>query len=191
MAEHRPALSVSLPHADPYQRSDFDYPTTPDQRHEDVPITQPPPPPRQTYKVKRKSRASLPLGENVDAYDDAIPTIEMSEAADPLSSPHLPSMTPSHGYLAPASLMHRAITPPKTPAPRITVPYENIESPTHEWGLINDSRDRRPLYARAGSVCSALSDSSISSIGSGAFSAPYSASLSPDSESAEIGRAHV
>lgn len=185
MAEHRPALSVSLPHADPHQRSDFDYPTTPDQRHEDLPITQPPPPPRQTYKVKRKSRASLPLGENVDTYDDAIPTIEMSEAADPLSSPHLPSMTPSHGYLAPTPLMHRAITPPKTPAPRITVPYENIESPTHEWGLINDSRDRRPIYARSGSVCSALSDSSISSIGSGAFSAPYSASLSPDSESAD------
>jgi hypothetical protein len=102
-----------------------------------------------------------------------------------LSSPTLPSMAPSHGLLAPRSLMHRAITPPKTPAPRITVPYENIESPTHEWGLINDSRQRRPMYGRSGSVCSALSDSSISSIGSGAFSAPYSASLSPDSENTD------
>lgn len=182
MAHHRPSLSIELPHADPFQRSDHTFPTTPDQRHEEVEVTQPPPPPRQTYKVKRKSRVSLPLGEPVDTYEHAIPTIEMSEAADALSSPPLPSMTPSHGFLAPNSLMHRAITPPKTPAPRITVPYERIESPTHEWGLINDSRDRRPIYGRAGSVCSALSDSSISSMGSGGFSAPYSASLSPDSE---------
>lgn len=182
MAHHRPSLSISLPHADPSKRSDHDFPTTPDQRCEDLPIEQPPPPPRQTYKVKRKSRASLPLGEPVDTYDHAIPTIEMSEAADTLSSSPLPSLTPSHGLLAPTSFMHRAITPPKTPAPRITVPYEQIESPTHEWGLINDSRDRRSTYGRAASVCSALSDSSISSMGSGGFSAPYSASLSPDSE---------
>ena len=187
MAQYRPSLSIALPDANPFQRSDHDFPTTPDQRHEELPITHPPPPPRQTYKVKRKSRASLPLGEHIDTdtYDHAIPTIEMSEAADSLSSPTLPSMTPSHGLLAPTHLIHRAITPPKTPAPRITVPYENIESPTHEWGLINDSRDRRPIYGRAGSVCSALSDSSISSIGSGAFSAPYSASLSPDSETTD------
>jgi hypothetical protein len=185
MSQHRPSMFISLPHADPYKRSDHDFPTTPDQRHEELPITQPPPPPRQTYKVKRKSRASLPLGEHIDTYDHAIPTIEMSEAADSLSSPTLPSMTPSHGLLAPTSLNYRAITPPKTPAPRITVPYEKIESPTHEWGLINDSRDRRPIYGRAGSVCSGLSDSSISSIGSGAFSAPYSASLSPDSETTD------
>lgn len=41
------------------------------------------------------------------------------------------------------------------------------------------------MYGRAGSVCSALSDSSISSIGSGAFSAPYSASMSPSSETTD------
>lgn len=191
MAHNRPSLSISLPHADPFHRSDRDYPTTPDQRHEEVPATQPPPPPRQTYKVKRKSRSSLPLGEPVEpvepveTYEHAIPTIEMSEAADALSSSPLPSLNASNGLLAPNSLLQRAVTPPKTPAPRITVPFDRLESPSHEWGLINDSRDKRPTYRRAGSVCSALSDSSISSIGSGAFSAPYSASLSPDSETTD------
>ncbi|KAM0719079.1 hypothetical protein Q7P37_004984 [Cladosporium fusiforme] len=188
MAHHRPSLALAIPYDDPFQRPSRNLPTTPNQEIEELDFTQPPPPPRQTYKVKRKSRNSLPLADpladHMDTYNHPIPTIEMSEAADALPSPPLPSPS-SRGLLAPSSLLHRAVTPPKTPAPRITVPFENVESPTHEWGLINDSREKRPIYERAGSVCSGLSDSSISSIGSGAFSAPYSASLSPDSETAD------
>lgn len=185
MAQQRPSLALAIPYDDPFQRPDRDLPTTPNQEHDELSVTQPPPPPRQTYKVKRKSRTSLPIAEeDMDAYNHPIPTIEMSEAADALPSPPLPSPS-SRGLLAPTSMFQRAVTPPKTPAPRITVPFENLESPSHEWGLINDSRENRPLYQRSGSVCSGLSDSSISSMGSGGFSAPYSASLSPDSETAD------
>ena len=185
MPHSRPSLSIALPSGSEFHYTDGQLPRTPDQQHEEQAAVDPPPPPKQTYKIKRKPRTSIPMGEP----SDIIPTIEMSEATDSLSDVSSPPMqqeqTPSsHGLLAPMSAIKRAMTP-KTPAPRIHTSFEQVETPAQEWDLINDSRDKNPNPKRAGSVCSGFSDSSVSSAGSSAFSAPFSGSLSPDSEATD------
>lgn len=109
--------------------------------------------------------------------DSVIPTIEMSEPMEN-ASPACHSTPVANGLLSPMPLNQRLFTPPKTPAPRID-PIAP-DSPAHEWDLINDSR-HRPSFARAGSVCSSFSDSSVSSCGSSGFSAPNGSCTSPES----------
>lgn len=184
MPHSRPSLSITLPPDFEFHYTDGQLPKTPDQQHEEQAVVEPPPPPKQTYKIKRKPRNSIPAGEP----SDIIPTIEMSEATDSLSglsSPQTAQQTPSsHGLLAPMSAIKRATTP-KTPAPRVHTAFEQVETPAREWDLINDSRDVKQTFERAGSVCSTFSDSSVSSAGSSAFSAPLSGSLSPNSETTD------
>lgn len=111
-----------------------------------------------------------------------IPTIEMSEVPSDMSSPTL-QPTSAH-LLSPMPIsagLPRALTPPKTPAPRTYSSWQ-LESPAEEWDLINNTK---PAFERAGSVCSSFSDSSISSCGSSAFSAPTGCYDSPDSETAD------
>lgn len=120
--------------------------------------------------------------------DTVIPTIEMSEAASQMSSPMLQATPSAHGLLAPLPAFQRLVTPPKTPAARSYPSFSSpVESPANEWALINDSRSKlQPSFERSGSVCSSLSDSSVSSCGSSAFSAPNNGSCtSPESEATD------
>lgn len=151
----------------------------------------PPPPPRpSTFKVRRR-RTTIPEFQEEEAAsaDTAIPTIEMSEAASDISSPILQPTPASHGLLAPLSAsVPRDVTPPKTPAPRVNAGFSSTtESPANEWAMISDGNNTlRPAFERSGSVCSSFSDSSVSSCGSSAFSAPHNGSCtSPASEATD------
>lgn len=183
MSSTRPNMSITLPPGFHFDDSDGHLPTTPG-HDEPQPISlEPPPPPKQVYKVKRKRAAVPPMNPDILAAQHAIPTIEMSEAID--SSPEsctstLPTAPSATGLLAPFPHFTRAVSPPKTPAPRLHSIFDQLESPAQEWGLINDSREQRKPFERTGSIGSSFSDSSVSSFGSSAFS-----TASPESEATD------
>lgn len=169
----RPNLSIHLP-------PDFDFssprpslPMTPDQPQELQLAAEPPPPPRQKYTIKRRRPEMVafePILLSDTAPDAVIPTIEMSESLSESSSPLLQSQLPNSELLSPLPIFQRLATP-KTPMPQ-THSANQLDSPSHEWDLINDSRDSKQPLHRANSVCSSFSDSSVSSGGSSGFSAP-------------------
>ncbi|EME42029.1 hypothetical protein DOTSEDRAFT_72957 [Dothistroma septosporum NZE10] len=185
MAPHRPSLSITLPSSFEFHYSDSQIPKTPEAQQEaQHSAAEPPPPPRpQPFKVKRKRVSSVPFQEpNAMLDHTVIPTIEMSEVPSDMSSPTLQPTT-AH-LLSPmpiSATLPRALTPPKTPAPSTYSSWQ-LESPAEEWDLINNTK---PAFERAGSVCSSFSDSSISSCGSSAFSAPTGCYDSPESETAD------
>ncbi|KAK5137160.1 hypothetical protein LTR08_000665 [Meristemomyces frigidus] len=189
MASHasRPSLSITLPPGFEFHYNDGQLPKTPDQAEEQQENFNPPPPPRpQAFKVRRK-RAAIPMFEETETVmsDTVIPTIEMSEAASAMSSPSMQPVSSDHGFLAPTPAFSRLITPPKTPAPRAYPSFGSpVVTPSNEWSLINNCRSKtKPAFERSGSVCSSFSDSSVSSCGSSAFSAPNNGSCtSPESE---------
>jgi hypothetical protein len=187
----RPPLSISLPPSFEFHYRDG-LPQTPDQQDSQDALNVPPPPRPQAYKIRRK-RAAIPdfqEHKQQQMLDTAIPTIEMSEAVSEMSSPHLqptPSSHP-HGLLAPLPAIQRLVTPPKTPAPRFPLGFNSpMDSPANEWDMINNSRDMqlKTPFERSGSVCSSFSDSSVSSCGSSAFSAPNNGCTSPESEATD------
>ncbi|KAF2174208.1 hypothetical protein M409DRAFT_16475 [Zasmidium cellare ATCC 36951] len=180
----RPSLSISLPASTDFHFADGHMPRTPEaQQAEQQTAVEPPPPPRtQPFKIKRKRVSSAPFTAP-DVIPDTtavIPTIEMSEVPAEMSSPTI-QPTSAH-LLSPiplAATFPRAVTPPRTPAPKMYTTFSQLESPAEEWDLINKTK---PSFERAGSVCSSFSDSSISSCGSSAFSLPTGGYDSPDSE---------
>ncbi|TKA61396.1 hypothetical protein B0A55_11647 [Friedmanniomyces simplex] len=183
----RPSLSITLPPNFEFHYSDGGLPRTPDRPLEEQTPLNPPPPPRpQTFKVRRK-RAAIPEfyeSEPMSGSSDmVIPTIEISEAE--MSSPVQPTPT-MEGLLAPAMpAFQRLVTPPKTPTARPQFSFSSpIESTANEWDLISSNK-LRPAFERSGSVCSSFSDSSISSCGSSAFSAPNLGCASPESEATD------
>ena len=193
MARHvsRPSLSITLPPSFEFHYNDGQLPKTPDQQEVQLQNHNPPPPPRpQAFKIRRK-RATIPVFDETEAAtmsDTVIPTIEMSEAASEMSSPTMQPTSSLHGLLAPMPAFQRFVTPPKTPAPRTYAGFDAlVQTPTNEWSLINDSRSKTmAVFDRSGSVCSSFSDSSVSSCGSSAFSAPNNGSFtSPESEIAD------
>lgn len=184
MSPRLPKMSIPMPPTHGLFYTDGQTPHTPQHDEISVSLSEPPPPPRQTYKVRRKRATILPAGTNIMETENAIPTIEMSEAMD--SSPELasPMLAPVHtaaGLLAPMTQLIRSVTPPKTPATRLLSSFDSFESPAQEWGLITD---QKPPFERTGSIGSSFSDSSISSLGSSAFSAvsPLSEANDPFAE---------
>lgn len=158
--------------------TDGQMPRTPKHDQHDLSPSDPPPPPRQTYKVKRKRVVTQPPCTDILESEQIIPTIEMSEplnASPDLSSPML-DLTPSNGLLAPVSHIMRSLTPPKTPASHHN--SFGLESPGREWDLITDTNGRKP-FERTGSIGSSFSDSSLSSLGSSAFTSPDSEAADP------------
>ncbi|QIW99599.1 hypothetical protein AMS68_005117 [Peltaster fructicola] len=185
--------------------TDGQMPKTPVNDEVEIAPCEPPPPPRQTYKIKRKRVVTQPPAMDVLDGEQIIPTIEMSEAisnSPDIPSPMLELTTPTSGLLAPMPQIFRSLTPPKTPARLLT----SFDSPVQEWGMINSS-ERRP-FERTGSIGSSFSDSSLSSLGSTAFSAvspiedntdpfleegehivaPFAQSASPDAKRAKTNR---
>ncbi|SMQ51913.1 unnamed protein product [Zymoseptoria tritici ST99CH_1A5] len=179
----RPALNIALPNtivAYPYHDSNM--PKTPEALHrgEQSEIELPPPPRAAPFKVKRKRPSAIYQPASMLLDNGAIPTIEMSEVPTQMSSPTFPPA--SADYLSPvhtSGSFSRALTPPKTPEPKLYQSFSQMDSPADEWDMINQNR---PAFQRAESICSSFSDSSISSCGSSAFSAPTTGYDSPQSE---------
>lgn len=180
MSPTRRPLSIEMPASPVFHAvDDTQMPRTPEPQHHARQLTaEPPPLPRaHPFKVKRKR----PSAQFHLQLDSVIPTIEMSEAPTQLSSPTLQHST-SARFLSPIPMsgMHsRTLTPPTTPAPKLYPTFSQLESPADEWDMINNNK---PTFQRANSVCSSFSDSSISSCGSSAFSAPTNGFDSPLSE---------
>nr|POE51138.1 hypothetical protein CFP56_70515 [Quercus suber] len=180
----RPALSITLPPSFEFHYQDGQLPKTPEHHGEEKTILEPPPPPRQTFKLRRK-RAALPFQGPDIVQDSVIPTIEMSEAASESSSPLLQPNASDYNLLAPLPAVQRVVTPPKTPISRLAPSFDSpSRSPANEWSMINTSSCSKSHLERAGSVCSSFSDSSVSSGGSSAFSAPTGAA-SPESQATD------
>ncbi|KAF2772656.1 hypothetical protein EJ03DRAFT_251695, partial [Teratosphaeria nubilosa] len=183
----RQSLSISLPPSAPFPVPAAQTPKTPEAHEPQLSTMYPPPPPRpQAFRVRRRRTVlpqDVPEPESFlpSVADTVIPTIEMCEAGDDLSSPVF-QHPPSAGLLSPLPSVQRFITPPKTPASRLQPGFGSLEdSPADEWDLINDTRDRHRRLARSGSVGSSFSDSSVSSSGSSDFSSPNNA-MSPKSD---------
>jgi hypothetical protein len=193
MASQRPSLSITLPDHDEQQWGFLgQIPKTPEPQTNEAPPSPigPPPPPRaQPFKVRRR-RTTIPHEELDTLLSDTgiIPTIEMTEVPAQSTSSSMLSQSPrSARLLSPMDIRSpftRAVTPPKTPAPRHVNPlFSQLESPIQEWDLINETT--RPFH-RSSSICSSFSDSSLSSCGSSAFSMPTTGACdSPRSESTD------
>lgn len=176
-------LSITLPRnlSFHYDEDDHELPRTPAPPLE-VDISEPPPPPRQTFKVRRRrpaEKAGAGLYPRLDAEEERestpLPTIEMSEALRVNTSPPT-AMSP--GYLAPLPSFLPMLSPPKTPVSQ-THTYD-VHDHSHEWSLISGHSLTRPL-----SACSSFSNSSASSIGSNNSYSLGGSCTSPESDIAD------
>lgn len=181
MAQPKPHLSITLPRSFEFHYIDGQVPQTPAPQHQ-VELTdtiEPPPPPKQTFKIRRRRT------DNTHETGAAVPTIEMSEAVqDTYTGTGLGAPFSTPGYLAPRPSYLRLLSPPRTPASQVTT-YSNDSSESSEWSMIHDVRGN--LIERPASACSDFSNSSASSFGSS--NAPRSlgdgSCTSPESDGAD------
>jgi hypothetical protein len=182
----RPHLSITLPRNFQFHYTDGQPPRTPEP--EDRPENlQPPEPPRQTYRVRRR-RAVLPsyadqAGYAHESYDNPIPTIEgPAMCSDDFSRLPQPSPEPQEGFLAPAPTFTRLMSPPKTP---VAQTLGETLTRSHDWDHI-DQFNRGESISRPASACSGISDSSVSSRNSlESFPSFGGSCTSPESEGAD------
>ncbi|KAF2720959.1 hypothetical protein K431DRAFT_225267 [Polychaeton citri CBS 116435] len=164
MAADRPNLSITLPpSAAYYHNKQNEMPCTPEPSDQGQNVTEPPPPPKQTFKVRRKRNSTL-TRQDV-ASEIVLPTIEMSSDISVCSSPLLEQQPLSKDFLAPAPINQR-FEDPKTPEPRDT-DLLHLQATPSEWDLITNTCADARYPARTRSV---LSDSSNSTSSTSPFS---------------------
>ncbi|KAG8629109.1 hypothetical protein KVT40_002974 [Elsinoe batatas] len=180
----KPSMSITLPRNFTFHYNGRDMPTTPEPQmmNQEQDVSHPPPPPRQTFKVRRRKADNVPRDILSDIDCDGLPPFEMTEA-DAEMSPDSDSGYIA-GYLTPAAQANRPITPPKTPVSQITYTLDNKPSESSFTG----ERLERPS-----SSCSNFSNSSASSIGSSIQSFPSFGSFgasgsctSPESDTNDV-----
>ncbi|KAF2203069.1 hypothetical protein GQ43DRAFT_288780 [Delitschia confertaspora ATCC 74209] len=187
MASERPQLSITLPRNFTFHYEEGQLPKTPepDSQPEEM---EPPKPPRQTYKVRRRRTAfDFSDAAALDAslsFDHPIPTIEAPDylADQELDLPY-PSPDQIDGLLAPAATFGRMYSPPKTPEAQIMKALDNYCGELQPWANME-----RPnaTASRPASSCSGISDSSTSSRGSFGSYPSYGDNLtSPEEEMAD------
>lgn len=165
----RSHLSITLPRNFTFHYTDGQLPRTPEPEPTHEAIPEPPAPPRQTYKIKRRKAAlsSHPVfPQSSDLPQDIpLPTIETPDDSFDQYT-YVPDPTPelTEGYLTPTPSVARLISPPKTPAAQIFSP-EIARGFGNEWGEADVGICGESI-SRPSSSCSDVSDSSISSRGS-------------------------
>lgn len=115
----------------------------------------------------------------------ALPSFEMTEPLDEPSPPY--ELPHSEGYLAPRPAFQRLLSPPKTPASKLTTSFDSANDSNSEWNLINNCAAGNSI-PRPESACSSLSDSSTSSYGSNSTNSYPSfggSCTSPESDAAD------
>ncbi|KAK0108782.1 hypothetical protein ONS96_002627 [Cadophora gregata f. sp. sojae] len=128
-----------------------------------------PSPPRQRLKVRRRNASSLqaPTQQflaSVAAADVPVPTIELAqEQAEDLDMPDREDLSVNTGLLAPLTFDHRAISPPKTPMPTLSIDLP-VQRPDWTMGSPSPAED---YFTRPGSSHSDGSDFSGDSFYSG------------------------
>ncbi|KAI9685070.1 MAG: hypothetical protein M1822_005462 [Bathelium mastoideum] len=162
----RPHLSITLPRNFQFHYADGQLPKTPEPL-EAAEFTEPPQPPKQTYRVKRR-RPAIPFSQQVlpqdDAGEPAIPTIETPDEPMECPKPMKPvtSSKLTEGLLSPRPPLQRITSPPKTPVAQISHPLSRTPSDYTDWSNIKD-RDAGQSLSRPSSSASGISDSSFSS----------------------------
>lgn len=158
MASHKPSVSITLPRDFKFSYADNTEPQTPapTSDFDDLSAVEPPPVPKQTFKLRRRPRDQPDSG----AMDEApiLPTVEMTEA--PESTHHNDYQESTPGYLAPRPRQLRLLSPPKTPASQVTS-YTIHDSDANEWSMFQSMP--HDLIQRPTSAQSTFSDSSSAS----------------------------
>ncbi|KAH7364818.1 hypothetical protein BKA65DRAFT_144864 [Rhexocercosporidium sp. MPI-PUGE-AT-0058] len=128
-----------------------------------------PSPPRQRMKVRRRNASSLqaPTQQflaSVAAADVPVPTIELArESAEDFDMPDREDSSVNTGLLAPLTFDHRAVSPPKTPMPMLSIDLP-VQRPDWTMGTPSPAED---YFTRPGSSLSDASDFSDDSFYSG------------------------
>jgi len=184
----RPSLSITLPRNFTFHYNDNDVPTTPapqTKQPDSQYVVGPPPPPRQTFKVRRRKLPTAPPRDIIaEIHSDSLPTIEMTESDINMEGPCDPEYMP--GYLAPQLMRPSFISPPRTPLNQMATSFPEIKS--HQWSgdrsrAFNDIESDDTVQPASPS----FSDSSVSSFSGSLRSVPsfenfHANSSSPDSE---------
>ena len=186
MASNKPHLSITLPRNFTFHYTDGQQPHTPEPQ-EAIQTPQPPGPPRQTYRIKRRRPAapqhSGSLPDINPTSDVPIPTIETSDAPMQSSFRSSPGSEPVEGLLAPGRPFGRLLSPPKTPAHQIAALLSDFNAPEWENQEFNLQGE---AISRPSTACSGLSDSSVSSFGStGSLPSFGGSCTSPESDAAD------
>ena len=183
----RPNLSITLPRNFTFHYSDKS-PRTPEPEVRDEPL-EPPQPPRQTYRVRRR-RAAVPTEERQPLFhlhhhhNMPIPSIELPTSSSPPLAQGSELQETKNGFLAPApSLVDRMVSPPKTPLGQLSQENDDGERPSNFWEA---SEIAGAEISRPESACSIISDSSISSDDSSGSLPSFGGSCtSPESDSTD------
>ncbi|KAF2260769.1 hypothetical protein CC78DRAFT_385351 [Lojkania enalia] len=163
MQSDRPHLSITLPRNFTFHYQDGQLPRTPepDPQSDDL---QPPAPPRQTLKVRRR-RTGYAADHAANIFADAlpIPTIEThgTHLDDSMALPALPP-TMDNDFLSPTLGVGRLIPPPKTPEAQTRGASSFTEQ--RHWSDMDQASQSENSSRPTSS--SGYSDSSISSRGS-------------------------
>jgi hypothetical protein len=167
MDSERPHQSITLPRNFMFHYRDGQAPQTPEPEPQPEQL-QPPAPPRQTLKVRRR-RTTFVLNQDFDDFPDVvpIPTIEAPElhSDSSMGLPTLPHILDSGydtGYLSPAVQFSQTISPPKTPVSQMRG-HGGFEGPQH-WSDVDQASQSESSSRPTSS--SGFSDSSVSSRGS-------------------------
>ena len=181
----RPHVSITLPRNFTFHYADGQAPRTPEPEPKEEDI-EPPAPPRQTFRLRRK-RAAIPTPDTLDSAprEHSIPTIE---TPDPASQEYLPlpefNSEISIGCLAPVTPLNRPISPPKTPVGQIAE-YAGARAANDDWHMTDESFPGESI-SRPSSAYSSISNSSMSSRGSAdSFHSRGGSCTSPDSDTAD------
>jgi hypothetical protein len=166
MDSERPHQSITLPRNFMFHYRDGQAPQTPEPEPQPEQL-QPPAPPRQTLKVRRR-RTTFVLNQDFDDFPDVvpIPTIEAPElhSDSSMGLPTLPHILDSGydtGYLSPAVQFSQTISPPKTPVSQMRG-HGGFEGPQH-WSDVDQASQSESSSRPTSS--SGFSDSSVSSRG--------------------------
>ncbi|CZT11336.1 uncharacterized protein RAG0_15506 [Rhynchosporium agropyri] len=149
-----------------------------------------PSPPRQRLKVRRRNDSSLqaPTQQflaSVAAADVPVPTIELAQGTmEDLEMPDRKDLSVNTGLLAPLTFARRAVSPPKTPMPVLSIDLP-VQRPNWTMGSPSPAEE---YFSRPGSSLSDGSDFSDDSFYSGSrISRPSDdgSCTSPESDSAD------
>ncbi|KAF2835016.1 hypothetical protein M501DRAFT_1020229 [Patellaria atrata CBS 101060] len=183
----RPQVSITLPRNFVYHYTDGQPPKTPEPE-EPRQLLEPPQPPRQTYRIRRRKQPftttfTQSLEQKFENQDVPLPTIETTESA-PMGHDKNPptSGAPLEGYLAPNGPSGRLMSPPKTPLNQMMVNSDLGHRLGSTWEDLR-YENFHDENTRPSSSCSGISDSSISSCGSfDSFPSFGGSCTSPESE---------
>ena len=183
----RPNLSITLPRNFQFHYTDCS-PRTPEPEVRDEPL-EPPQPPRQTYRVRRR-RPAVPIEErqplfHLHHHNMPVPSIEIPDeppAPQPSQGPALQETL--NGFLAPAPpLVDRMVSPPKTPLGQLSQEVDDENRPVNFWEA---NATAGAEISRPTSACTVISDSSISSDDSSGSLPSFGGSCtSPESDSTD------